>query len=73
MNDLEKLKIRLGKLSQFEETLRPEERRTFDGYTGTSPMASVIYEEQVRIEREIAKLRMDEFLDMDEIFEKEVL
>lgn len=76
MTPLEKLEKRKRKLHEFYETLKPVDLhvQAHDGYsTNPSPLARVIYEELDRVETEIAKIRLSEFLNIDENFEKEVL
>ena len=76
MTRLEELQIRKAKLDVFFKSLKPEELMRVDNsgcHSESTPLYSVIGEEYQKIEFEIARIRLDEYLNMDANFEQEVL
>lgn len=77
MTRMEELELRKSKLNDFYNSLKDEEINTVDLHDGFSvertPLAKVVSEEYHKIETEIARLRMEEYLNIDKNFEQEVL
>lgn len=72
MTKMDKLIHRKRKLDEYYKTLPASQ--SIDGFaTELSADQEVVAEEYKKIEREIAKLNMEEFLNSDETFEKVVL
>lgn len=75
MTRLEELELRKSRLDKFWNSLAEEEKVLIheNGYYKSTAICNLIAQEHEKIEIEIARIRLSEFLDIDENFEKEVL